>query len=165
MYETQEREMDGMCGSLHRRHCCIKDKFAQISCRCTSHACSWVYHTYGISWHRIIIVAQVDAHTIDNTSDGCSVACTPAVQSYNSSVITHSIIYLIAPDNAIMTYMTFVPMIFPAHTFITNTINPSGDDSFQSAYSITSELSIPILTLTHSPFAPPLHCCPPQFTS
>jgi hypothetical protein len=109
--------MDGMCGSLHRRHCCIKGKFAQISRRCTSHACSWAYHTYGISWHRIKIAAQVDAHTIDNTSDGCSVACTPAVQSYNSSVITHPIIYFIAPNNAIMTYMTSVPMIFPSPHF------------------------------------------------
>jgi hypothetical protein len=66
--------------------------------------------------HRIPIAVQVDAHNIDNTSDGCSVACTPAVQSYNSSVITHPIIYFIAPNHAIMTYMTSVPMIFPSPT-------------------------------------------------
>ena len=68
-------------------------------------------------WHRIPIAVQDDAHNIDNTSDGCSVACTPAVQSYNSSVITHPIIYFIAPNNAIMTYMTSVPMIFPSPHF------------------------------------------------
>jgi hypothetical protein len=99
-------------------------------------------------WHRILTAVQVDAYNIDNTSDWCLVACMLAVQSYNSSAITHPIIHY-STQSCNHTHMITVPMILPSPTFITNTINPSGNDSFQSPYTITSELSMPTFTLTH----------------
>jgi hypothetical protein len=64
------------------------------------------------------IAVQVVAHVIDITCDGCSVACTPAIQPCNGLATTHCIIYHIASNHAIMTHMTSVPIIFfgPIHS-------------------------------------------------
>jgi hypothetical protein len=56
MYETQEREMDGVCGNLNRRHWCI----VTISHKSLAAAHVTYAHVHvitpGISWHRITIL-------------------------------------------------------------------------------------------------------------
>jgi hypothetical protein len=114
--DTQERELDGKYGNFHRCHCCTRNKFVWISFCCLSRAFFMSIPYVRNLWHKILIAVQVYPHNIDNTSDWCLVACMLAVQSYNSSAITHPIIYY-STQSCNHIHMITVPMIPPSPTF------------------------------------------------